>query len=122
MGQNKSQRLTSVLSVVRSLKSETFPAARGAALLLETRTADGSEGEWGCRWEPCGAVAGRRLWKFASGETQHHVVRCNYSAVSRIECGESAGNTPPHWPRYGIGGLKEGFFPISNFPSPRRYQ
>lgn len=30
------------------------------------------------------------------------------------------GNTPPHWPRYGIGGLKDFFFPISNFHSPRR--
>lgn len=122
MGENKSQRLTSVLSVVRRLRSETFPATREAASLLETGIADGSEGERGCWWEPCTAVAGRRLWKFASGETQRHVVRCNYSAVSRSERGESAGNTPPHWPRSGVGGLKEVFFAISNFPSPRRYQ
>lgn len=44
MGQNKSQRLTSVLNVVTSLRCKTFLAACAEATsLLETRIADAFE-------------------------------------------------------------------------------
>lgn len=44
MGQNKSESLTSVLNVVRSLRCEMFLAAHAEATsLLEMRTADAFE-------------------------------------------------------------------------------
>lgn len=69
MGQNKSQRLTSV-NVVTSLRCKMFPAARAEATAsLGRGIAGASEAKQGWLWEPCKRVAMGRMGKFASGET-----------------------------------------------------